>query len=187
MTELKYQALLAQSLNIEFERLNIDAKAYWGNEFRNVVGKKHSKRPDLIITHNLNIQLPSNGEKVLQSPIGLEFKIGKNFGQITTGVIDQIKGTYSQEEYYLRETPAKTFKLGSLAFATTTSCSEETIYTENFSEASNFFIERFCWKTKVAILFKNRGFYWSYRNYRFNLKGEPIGRFDKGGAFKYYD
>ena len=187
MKELAYQNLLAQSLNIEFQRLGINAKAYYGNQFKNIIGKTWGKKPDLIISHNLNIRLPSSGKKVLQSPIGMEFKKGTSFNQITTGVLDQIKGRYSNETYYLGKDKENSFKLGSLAFSTTTSCSKEKVYTKLYPEASNFFIERFCWRAKVAVLFKNGEFYWSYKNHRFNLKGEPIGRFDIGGVFKDYD
>jgi len=187
MSELDYQHLLAVSLNVEFEKLRISAKAYYGNQFKNIIGRQWGKKPDLIIFHNLNINLPSNGKRILQSPIGMEFKIGTEFNQITTGVLDQIKGRYSQETYHLNNDKENNFKLGSLAFATTTSCSEGKVYTNNYPEASNFFIERFCWRAKVAVLFKNKEFYWSYRNYRFNLKGEPIGRYGKGGVFEAYD
>ena len=34
---------------------------------------------------------------------------------------------------------------------------------------------------------KGKEFYWSYINYRFNIKGKAIGRYGKGGVFEPYD
>jgi len=186
MNELAWQGLLAQDLNAEFEKMHIGGKAFHGHEFKNIEGQKWNKKPDLIILHNLKIIHPRTNEEILKSPIGMEFKLGTKFNQITIGVVDQIKERYSQETYHFnnKDTP---FKLGSLSFATTTSCSEGNVYTENYPEASNFFIERFCWRAKVAVLFKTKEFFWSYRNYHFNLKGEPVGRFEEHGKFKKYN
>lgn len=187
MKELDYQKLLSEDLNKEFERLKIDAKAYQGNQFKNIEKGKSAKRPDLIIFHNINKLHPITKEIVLESPIGIEFKLPLKFDRITKGVLDQIKGRYSNETYYLGKDKTKPFKLKSLAFATTTSCSEEKVYSKLYPEASNFFIERFCWRAGVSVLFKGKEFYWSYRNYRFNLNNKPIGRCGKGGVWIMYD
>lgn len=182
MTELKMQKLLAQSLNIEFERMCIGAKAYVGNEFKNSNGKRWNKKPDLLIFHNLWIIHPRTKKEILKSPIGIEFKNGNKFNQITIGVLNQITKRYSNETYYLNNNKETTFKLGSLAFATTTSCSTGTVYATNYQEASNFFIERFCWRANVAVILKhNDEFVFSFVNYLFALNGNIKGRYGKHG------
>lgn len=187
MNELDYQKQLAESLNIEFEMHHIQAEAFYGNQFKNSNGKKWNKKPDLIIFHKLKIIHPLMKVEILKSPIGIEFKNGTKFNQITTGVLDQIKGAYSQETYYLNKIENDLFELGSLAFTTTTGCSEGKIYTINYPEAANFFIERFCWRANVAILMKEKEFFWSYDNYRFNLNGKPIGKYIEKRVFEKYD
>jgi hypothetical protein len=183
MDELKVQEMLAKSLNIEFERFDLNAKAYYGNEFKNSIGKYWGKKPDLVLFHNLKIRHPTKNAQVLQSPIGLEFKNGEKFNEITIGVLDQIKGRYLPEEYYLSEDKNTVFRLGSLAFATTTSCQTGIIYQKNFPDASNFFIERFCWRADVAVLMKFKGeFVFSFVNYLFGLDGKIKGRYAEQGA-----
>lgn len=176
-TELMRQEMLAQSLNIEFERFNVQLKAWWGNQFKNADSKHWNKKPDLIITNGVEIKHPTT-EGIIP-PIGIEFKNAENFDAITTGVITQLKGSYLNETYCIEE---KKFKLNTLAFATTSSCADGKIYKLNYPDAANFFIERFCWKCRVAVLLKQNGeFVWSYRNWLFGLNGKIKGRYSYGG------
>jgi len=183
MCELKQQSMLAESLNFEFERFGMNAKACYGNQFKNIEGKRWGKKPDLIIFHNQIYLHPTKRTKVLKSPIGIEFKKGNKFNQITTGVLNQITKKYAGETYYLNEEKDKPFKLSSLAFATTISCSTGKVYSKYYPEASNFFIERFCWRANVAVLLKHEGeFAFSFVNYLYWLNGDIKARYGEGGV-----
>lgn len=164
------QQLLIESYSIENQKVTILCQ----NEFKNI-STHWAEKPDLIIFHDINYFHPTMKKKILTSPIGLEFKNADTLNAITTGVVIQLQEKYLNQEYIIRKTQEK-FKLNSLAFATTLSIKEGIIYKRNFENASNFFIERFCWKGNVAILtkMKNNGLAFSYKNWYFNLNGKSF-------------
>lgn len=144
------------------------------NEFKNI-STHWAEKPDLVLFHDITFNHPSVKKEVLKSPIGIEFKNAETLNAITTGVVDQLQGKYLNKEYQNRETKEK-FRLNSLAFATTLSIKEGVIYKRNFPNASNFFVERFCWRANVAVMFnvKDKGICFSYRNYYFKLNGQSF-------------
>ncbi len=160
MKELDYYPILKAKLEKE------SVRAYYGKDF-NAIG--HRTRPDMLIFHNL---------KGLASPIGLEIKTGEHFQQITQGIYDQLHHKYA-DALFKCDKEKWEGKLKMLAFTTITACEDGLIYGKHYSNASNFFVERICWKLGVALLLynhptdiKGRRFHISYKNKRYYFNGE---------------
>jgi hypothetical protein len=124
----------------------------------------HKRRFDLLLFHE-NPELPS--------PIAIEVKSDGKFGTITRALHGQILGYYegknftcAQEKW--RGTPEL------LILLTETAYEKGIVYTTNFSNASNFYTERFAWRLskKFGLLFKYHGDWWvSFQNTYYKLFG----------------
>lgn len=140
-----------------------------GNNFRAYVyGKsgfmpvEHKKRFDVLIF----LEHP-----FLPSPIALEIKPSlAGFAEITKALHDQIPERYMGQRFSCKnegwEGVPKLF-----AFTTKTAIFEEKIYTNNFQDAANFFVNRFAWRFNVGVLYRRKGVYWlSYQNVNYCLE-----------------
>lgn len=172
MKEIEAQKVFRNLLKAQFNLYNLETEILVGNEFKNINSKKWGLKPDLVIFHKIKFITPAK-KQVLKSPIGVEFKNTDKFDDITNGVVTQLQKTYDNETYKHDNTKEE-FNLSSLAFATTKSIKEGIFYDRNFAEAATFFIERFCWKGKVALILKenNNGLVFSYKNWRYHLNGK---------------
>lgn len=173
MKELEAQKIFKELLLEQFKAHNQKVQILVGNEFRNVEKKKHLEKPDLVIFHKINFQHPIAKIPILPSPIGIEYKHSDHLDTITTGVVKQLQNRYLDKIYLNKETKQE-FKLNSLAFANTNSVRDGLIYKRHYPEASNFFIERFCWKGNVAVILRTpkNGLVFSHRNYHYFLNGK---------------
>lgn len=172
MNELEAQKTFKKLLLAQFEIYHQKVNILVGNEFRNIEKGKHALKPDLVIFHNIKFKNPTTKKPFLISPIGIEYKHSDHLDTITTGVVEQLQNRYTDKTYLNKETK-ETFTLNSLAFANTNSVKDGIIYKRNYPEASNFFIERFCWKGDVAVILKSpkNGLVFSHKNYHYYLNG----------------
>lgn len=173
MKELEAQKIFKAILEEEFKIHKQKVRVLVGKEFKNI-STHWAEKPDLIIFHNITFKSPNMKETILKSPIGIEYKNTGKLDDITKGVIKQLQNTYLEKKY-LDNTTGKEFTLNSLAFANTKGIMNGIMYTGNFPQASNFFIERFCWKADVAVILReiNNGLIFSHHNYYFELNGKP--------------
>lgn len=173
MKELEAQKVFRRILEEEFKQANQNVRVLVGNEFKNI-STHWAEKPDLIIFHNIKFKSPIMKKDILLSPIGIEYKHTNKLDDITNGVIKQLQNTYINKKY-LDKTTGKEFCLNSLAFANANGINKGVMYTRNFPQAANFFIERFCWKADVAVILReiNNGLLFSHHNYYFKLDGTP--------------
>lgn len=171
MNELEAQKKFRDLLKAQFDLYKQQVKILVGNEFKNI-STHWAEKPDLVLFHNIKFKSPNMKQNILQSPIGIEYKNDKGLNAITTGVITQLQQKYLDKEY-VEKSNNKKFKLNSLAFTNTTGINTGYLYERHFKEASNFFIERFCWKGNVAIIKKDQhnGLVFSHKNWHFYLNG----------------
>jgi hypothetical protein len=113
------------------------------------------KRFDILLFH---------GCVCVDSPIAIELKPSNTFSEITKALHDQIPDNYLGKEYRCEKenwkgTPPV------FAFTTKDAVFQGNIYTNNHSEASNFFVNRFAWRFKVGIIYKITNKFWfCYQN-----------------------
>jgi len=172
MKELEAQKIFKELLLSQFKIYKQEVNILVGNEFKNIT-THWAEKPDLIIFHNIKFKNPITKKQILPSPIGVEYKHSDHLDSITSGVIIQLQNQYLNKKYLNKKTKEE-FELNSLAFANTSSVKDGLIYKRNYPEASNFFIERFCWKGNVAVILKkpNNGLVFSHRNYHYYLNGK---------------
>lgn len=183
---------------LEYEYRNFqDVNIWQGKEIKNVVGRKHSKVPDLIIQHPFRFHNQSYGKDVLHSPIGIEFKKGSdkkngseeygkiNIAKIVKGIVNQLNKSYINETY---KTPIGETRIRSMLFTTPEliklgylrnfkgSIHEggHVTYTKEYRSHELFIMKRVAWACNVGFLLKNPSYpeyLISYHNFLYDLFG----------------
>lgn len=136
----------------------------YGNEGFMPIG--HKKRFDILIFHS---------RTYIQSPIALKLKPSlAGFSEITKALHDQIPTKYVGQRFSC-EKEIWTGIPPIFGFTTKDAVFNGVVYTNNYPEASNFFVNRFAWRFNVAVLYKLNGKYWvSYQNKLICLEDDRV-------------
>jgi len=156
LLEKQVQAILVEDLEKRTTPDGQKIRCYVYGKRDGFVPIGHRKRFDILIFHS---------RTYLPSPIAVELKPNlAGFSEITKALHDQIPTKYIGQKFSCKKENWEGIP-PIFGFTTKNAVFSGVVYTNNYPEAANFYVNRFAWRFDVAVLYKLDEKYWlSHQN-----------------------